>query len=61
MIKNLFETMIQLSVAPFYHGMGFIGKLFATTSSEVALAYMDKFDPDLYLGAIQVSQPRLLD
>lgn len=42
-------------MAPWYHGMGFIGKLFATTSREIALAYVNKFDPDLYLGTIQVS------
>jgi len=53
--KDLFETKIQFSVAPWYHGMGFIGKLFATTSREITLAYLNKFDPDLYLGTIQVN------
>ena len=52
--KDLFETKIQFSLSPFFHGMGFIGKLFATTSREIALAFLNKFDPDLYLGTIQV-------
>ncbi|KAL7044571.1 hypothetical protein ACKWTF_001976 [Chironomus riparius] len=51
--KDLFETKIQFSLAPFFHGMGFIGKLFATTSREITLAFLNKFDPDLYLGTIQ--------
>lgn len=53
LIDDLFETKISFSIAPFYHGMGFIGKLFATTSRKLSLVYLDKFDPNLYLSTIQ--------
>ncbi|XP_070505346.1 luciferin 4-monooxygenase-like [Chironomus tepperi] len=50
---QLFEKLVSLSVAPWFHAMGFMGKLLITASSEVTLVYLNKFEPKRYLSCIE--------
>ncbi|KAL7043366.1 hypothetical protein ACKWTF_001472 [Chironomus riparius] len=50
---QLFEKLVSLSVAPWFHAMGFMGKILCVTSGALTLVYLNKFEPKLYLRCIE--------
>jgi len=52
--KAVYGNVKALYVAPFFHVMGFIGKLLFVSSREFGHVFFAKFVPRLYLESIQV-------
>ena len=53
--KALFENFTALYITPWFHVMGFMGKLLFTTSREFKQVFLTKFIPKLYLKSIEVN------
>jgi acyl-CoA synthetase (AMP-forming)/AMP-acid ligase II len=51
---QLFEKMVSLSVAPWFHAMGFMSILLSSTTAEFSMVFLAKFEPELYLQCIEV-------
>ncbi|XP_070505426.1 luciferin 4-monooxygenase-like [Chironomus tepperi] len=51
--QQLFGKLDLLSVAPWFHIMGFMGKIWCTTSSKTTFVFLSKFEPKIYLECIQ--------
>ncbi|CAG9798396.1 unnamed protein product [Chironomus riparius] len=51
--QQLFGELDTLSVVPWFHAMGFMGKIWCTTSSLATYVFLNKFEPDVYLECIQ--------
>lgn len=54
MAKQLFDDLITLSVAPWFHAMGFMGKILSVTSVHPTLVFLHKFEAKKYLECIEV-------
>lgn len=52
-VKEIFGISRTLSIAPWFHAMGFFSQLLAITSMEFSLVYLWKFEPELYLKSIE--------
>ncbi|KAG5668822.1 hypothetical protein PVAND_016745 [Polypedilum vanderplanki] len=51
--KELFGNVVSLSIAPWFHSMGFMAILLSATTREFSMVYLDKFEPELYLQCIE--------
>ncbi|XP_070505425.1 luciferin 4-monooxygenase-like [Chironomus tepperi] len=51
--KALFGDVTALFITPWFHVMGFMGKLLFTTSREFTQVFLSKFIPTLYLKSIE--------
>ena len=53
-VKESYGNVTSLFAAPWFHVMGFIGKLLFTSSREFSHVFFARFIPKLYLECIQV-------
>ncbi|KAL7043369.1 hypothetical protein ACKWTF_001475 [Chironomus riparius] len=51
--KSLFGNVTALYITPWFHVMGFMGKLLFTTTREFTQVFLAKFIPKLYLKSIE--------
>lgn len=53
-MKQVKGNYTVLTIAPWFHVMGFIGLLMSLTLVELSTVYLSRFEPELFLRSIQV-------